>query len=53
MWKSENEQHKKYLEKKKLDKLDNMKRYQEDLRIQTEDKKRREAEMAALSKTLS
>lgn len=48
IWKTQNDQFNAYLDGKKKQKLDNLARYQEDLRIQMEDKVRREKEMAAL-----
>lgn len=49
IWKSQNDQFSAYLDGKKQQKLDNLARYKEDLKIQMDDKTRREQEMAALS----
>lgn len=48
IWKTQNDQFSDYQNSKKQQKLDNLARYQEDLRVQMLDKERREREMAAL-----
>lgn len=48
IWKTQNNQFNQYQDSKKQQKLDNLARYQEDLRVQMLNKERREHEMAAL-----
>jgi multidrug resistance efflux pump len=50
IWRQEQEQYKNYLESKKTDRKNYLETYKSELEMQMADKKRREEEMAALSR---